>query len=162
RITARRKFVGESHLSDYCGISAVAVLNRVIIVNNDTRRVIATYATRDPGHNKARPRLLGRLRLDVVQRAVRSWIVNASLGCGRARLRQLKWDRAYGQEQKQIKRASGKMRFDIGIKLLFHFGVVVVRMLILLRCKTTIFKMGTRFSAADPKTSRLFLFLSEI
>ena len=41
-------------------------------------------------------------------------------------LRQRKWDSADGQKQKQVKRASDKMRFDGGINLFFHFGVVVV------------------------------------
>jgi hypothetical protein len=43
-----------------------------------------------------------------------------------AGLRQRKWDGAHGHEQKQIKCASDKMRFDSGINLLFHFGVVLV------------------------------------
>jgi hypothetical protein len=45
-------------------------------------------------------------------------------------LRQSEWDRADAGEQKQIKRASDKMRFDVGVNLLFHFSVVLVRILI--------------------------------
>jgi hypothetical protein len=36
-------------------------------------------------------------------------------------LRQRKWDRADGQKQKQVKRASDKMRFNSGINLFFHW-----------------------------------------
>jgi len=41
-------------------------------------------------------------------------------------LRQRKWDSADGQKQKQVKRASDKMRFDGGINLFFHLDVVGV------------------------------------
>jgi len=39
---------------------------------------------------------------------------------GGVSLRQCEWDRADGHEQKQIKRASDKVRFDGGINLFFH------------------------------------------
>jgi hypothetical protein len=45
-------------------------------------------------------------------------------------LRQREWDRADGHKQKQIKCASEKMRFDGRVNLLFHFTVVLVRILI--------------------------------
>jgi hypothetical protein len=45
-------------------------------------------------------------------------------------LRQCEWNGADGHKQKQVKCASDKMRFDGGINLLFHFGVVLVRILI--------------------------------
>jgi hypothetical protein len=41
-------------------------------------------------------------------------------------LRKREWNGAHGHKQKQIKRASDKMRFGSGINLLFHFGVVLV------------------------------------
>jgi hypothetical protein len=41
-------------------------------------------------------------------------------------LRQREWNGAHGHKQKQLKGASDKMRFDSGINLLFHFGVVFV------------------------------------
>jgi hypothetical protein len=41
-------------------------------------------------------------------------------------LRQREWDRADGQQQKQIKRASEKVRFDSGVNLSFHLGGVLV------------------------------------
>jgi hypothetical protein len=41
-------------------------------------------------------------------------------------LRQREWDRADGQQQKQIKCASDEMRFDGGVNLLFHFNGVLV------------------------------------
>jgi hypothetical protein len=41
-------------------------------------------------------------------------------------LRQREWDRADGHKQKQIKRASEKMRFDSGVNLFFHLGDVLV------------------------------------
>jgi hypothetical protein len=37
-------------------------------------------------------------------------------------LRQRQGDRADGDEQKEIKRASDKMRLDRGINLFFHFS----------------------------------------
>ena len=40
--------------------------------------------------------------------------------------RQRQWDRADGQKQKQVKCASDKMRFDGGINLLFHIGIVLI------------------------------------
>jgi hypothetical protein len=36
-------------------------------------------------------------------------------------LRQRKWDCAHGDEEKQVKRASKKMRVDGGFNLFFHF-----------------------------------------
>jgi hypothetical protein len=44
------------------------------------------------------------------------------------------WNRADGQKQKEIKRASDKMRFDGGVNLPFHFSVVLVDFL---NCKST-------------------------
>jgi hypothetical protein len=44
---------------------------------------------------------------------------------GSVALRQCKWNGAHRNKQKQIKRPSNKMRFDTGINLLFHFGVVL-------------------------------------
>ena len=38
-------------------------------------------------------------------------------------LRQREWDRADSDKQKQVKRASNKVRFDGGVNLLFHFDV---------------------------------------
>jgi hypothetical protein len=59
-------------------------------------------------------------------------IGHASLGNpATAGLRQREWDHAHGDKQKQIQCASDKMRFDFGINLLFHFGLVLVRILIL-------------------------------
>jgi hypothetical protein len=46
-----------------------------------------------------------------------------------ARLRQCEWNCADDQKQKQVERASNKVRFDGGINLLFH-GAVLVRILI--------------------------------
>jgi hypothetical protein len=43
-------------------------------------------------------------------------------------LRQRERNRAHSQKQKQIKSASGKMRFDGGINLFFH-GVLFVRII---------------------------------
>jgi len=40
-------------------------------------------------------------------------------------LRQREGDRADGDEQKEIKRASDKMRLDGGINLIFHFSSLV-------------------------------------
>jgi hypothetical protein len=40
-------------------------------------------------------------------------------------LRQRQWNCADGHKQKQVKRASKKVRFGGGINLLFHFGVVL-------------------------------------
>ena len=37
-------------------------------------------------------------------------------------LRQSEWNRADGHKQKQIKRASDKVRFDGGVSLFFHIG----------------------------------------
>jgi hypothetical protein len=37
-------------------------------------------------------------------------------------LRQCEWNRAHGEKQKQIKRASDEIRFNGGFILLFHFG----------------------------------------
>ena len=52
-------------------------------------------------------------------------ISHAPLGSpATAGLCQCKGDGAHGHKQKQIKCASNKMRFDGGINLLFHFGVV--------------------------------------
>ena len=48
----------------------------------------------------------------------------------RAFLRQCKWNCTDSKKKQQIKRASDKVRFDGGINLLFHFGVVLVRILI--------------------------------
>ena len=47
-----------------------------------------------------------------------------------ARLRQRERDRTDGHKQKQVKRASNKMRFDGGINLLFHLVLSLVRILI--------------------------------
>src|SRR5262245_34798304 len=52
------------------------------------------------------------------------WVGHASLRS--VSLRQREWDRAEGQQQKQIKCASDEMSFDSGINLLFHFGAVLV------------------------------------
>ena len=43
-----------------------------------------------------------------------------------AGLRQREWDRADGQQQKQIKRASEKVRFDSGVNLFFYLGGLLV------------------------------------
>jgi hypothetical protein len=40
-------------------------------------------------------------------------------------LRQREWDRAKSDEQKKITRTSDKVRFDTGVNLLFHGGVLV-------------------------------------
>ena len=44
-------------------------------------------------------------------------------------LRQCEWNGTDGNKQKKIKRASNKIRFDGGINLLFHVGVVLGRTL---------------------------------
>ena len=62
------------------------------------------------------------------------WPYRRSRDCQRSlggiTLRQCEWNGANSQKQKQIKRASDKMRFDGGINLFFHVGIVVVRILI--------------------------------
>jgi hypothetical protein len=52
------------------------------------------------------------------------WRTQHSLFAGVV-LRQREWDRAHGDEQKQVKRASNKMGFDGGVNLLFHFDVFI-------------------------------------
>ncbi|PYK74040.1 MAG: hypothetical protein DME39_08575 [Verrucomicrobia bacterium] len=42
---------------------------------------------------------------------------------GDVSLRPREWDRADGDEHKQVKRASDQMRFDVGVNLFFYFGV---------------------------------------
>src|SRR6266550_3921067 len=70
-------------------------------------------------------------------------------------LRQREWDRADGHKQKQIKRASEKMRFDGRVNLLFHFSVVLVRILIYSSAKT-IFASGAPFLVRPAKKCQDF------
>ena len=73
------------------------------------------------------------------------WFDQAWLGSAAAAgLRQRERNRADGQKHKEIKSASHKMRFDGGIKLFFHRGVVVVRILISWVVKLY-FETGTAF-----------------
>ncbi|PYJ10237.1 MAG: hypothetical protein DME93_11710 [Verrucomicrobia bacterium] len=75
-------------------------------------------------------------------------------------LRQREWDRADGHKQKQIKCASEKMRFDGRVNSLFHFSVVLVRILTCSSAKLC-FRAGPVFSQARQRMSTLFLkFLS--
>ena len=75
---------------------------------------------------------------------------------GSAALRQREWNRAHSDKQKKIKCASDKMRFDGGINLFFHFGLVLVRILIFANCKTILCKPDTRSSGTRAKMSILF------
>ena len=73
------------------------------------------------------------------------WFDHAWLGsAATAGLRQRKWDRADGHKQKQVERASNEMRFDGGVNLLFHVGVVLVRIVIFPDAKSC-FGNGTPF-----------------
>src|SRR5262245_3994765 len=55
------------------------------------------------------------------------WVGHASLRSpATAGLRQREWERADGQQQKQIKCTSNEMRFDSRVNLPFHFGGVPV------------------------------------
>jgi hypothetical protein len=53
---------------------------------------------------------------------------HASLGS--VALRQCEWNGAHGEKQKQIKRASDEIRFNGGFNLLFHFGFLLVGIVI--------------------------------
>jgi hypothetical protein len=80
-------------------------------------------------------------------------VVHASLRS--VPLRQREWDRADGHKQKQIKCASEKMRFDGRVNLLFHFTVVLVRILIYSSAKT-IFGSGSPFLVRPTKKCQHF------
>jgi hypothetical protein len=79
-------------------------------------------------------------------------------------LRQREWDHADGQKQKHVKGTPNKMSFDGGIDLLFHFGVVLVRILILSVAQTTFWGQDTLFTQKRKRMSILFLnnFLTRI
>jgi hypothetical protein len=72
-----------------------------------------------------------------------------------ARLRQCERNCADGHKHKQVKRASNKMRFGGGINLLFHFGVVLVRILIFPGAKLY-FGSGRPFLARSAEKCQYF------
>ena len=74
------------------------------------------------GGNDVLPRRIDVLRgeLRLVRAIGHASIVNpATVG-----LRQREWDRANGDEQKQVKGTPDKVRFDLGANLSFHGGDV--------------------------------------
>jgi hypothetical protein len=71
---------------------------------------------------------------------------------GSVSLRQREWNGADRQKQKKVKRASDKMRFDGGVNLFFHFGVVLVR-IDFPRWKTRVWERDNLFSQKREKLS---------
>jgi len=72
-----------------------------------------------------------------------------------AGLRQREWDGADGYKQKQIKRASEKMRFDGRVNLFFHGSGVVCSNADLPRCKIIFLEWDT-FLVRAAKTCQHF------
>src|SRR4029453_19425576 len=100
---------------------------------------------------RERQRVGGARRSLLVRGGV--WVGPASLRS--VPLRQREWDHADGHKQKQIKCASEKMRFDGRVNLLFHFTVVLVRILIYSSAKT-IFGSGVPFLVRPAKKCQHF------